>query len=71
MRQDGPDKATALVRDEIDDVLATLDVAHRQQLAVAVERTRFGRNGIYDVTVRRGTEIVAEFRGRSRMVGEV
>ncbi|MCX2953578.1 hydroxyphenylacetyl-CoA thioesterase PaaI [Lentzea sp. NEAU-D7] len=35
-------------------------------VAEAVERTRFGRSGIYDVTVRRGTEIVAEFRGRSR-----
>lgn len=34
--------------------------------AEAVERTRFGRSGIYDITVRRGTEIVAEFRGRSR-----
>jgi phenylacetic acid degradation protein PaaD len=36
--------------------------------AEAVERTRFGRNGIYDVTVRRGTDTVAEFRGRSRAV---
>src|SRR6185369_9140846 len=52
-------------------------------VAEAVERTRFGRNGIYDVTVyrgtrcadcqsrrcdkhSRGTEVVAEFRGRSR-----
>jgi len=38
-------------------------------VAEAVERTRFGRNGIYDVTVRRGTDTVAEFRGRSRTVG--
>jgi acyl-CoA thioesterase len=38
-------------------------------VAEAVERTRYGRNGIYDVTVRRGTEVVAEFRGRSRTVG--
>jgi acyl-CoA thioesterase len=37
--------------------------------ATAVERTSFGRNGIYDVTVRRGDEVVAEFRGRSRTVG--
>jgi len=37
-------------------------------VADAVERTRFGRNGIYDVTVRCGTDIVAEFRGRSRTV---
>ena len=35
-------------------------------LATAVERTRFGRSGIYDVTVRRGDEGIAEFRGRSR-----
>ncbi|SCG45374.1 hydroxyphenylacetyl-CoA thioesterase PaaI [Micromonospora halophytica] len=34
--------------------------------AHATERTRYGRSGIYDVTVRRGDEVVAEFRGRSR-----
>jgi phenylacetic acid degradation protein PaaD len=36
--------------------------------AVAQERHRAGRNGIYDVTVRRRTtgEVVAEFRGHSR-----
>lgn len=34
-------------------------------VATAVLRTEFGRNAIYDVTVRRGDEIVAEFRGRS------
>jgi acyl-CoA thioesterase len=38
-------------------------------IATAAERTRYGRSGIYDVTVRRGEEIVAEFRGRSRTVG--
>jgi acyl-CoA thioesterase len=37
--------------------------------ATAVERARYGRSGIYDVTVRRGEEIIAEFRGRSRAVG--
>jgi len=37
-------------------------------VAEAVERARFGRSGIYDVTVRRGDETVAEFRGRSRSV---
>lgn len=37
--------------------------------AEAVERYRNGRNGIYDVTVRRGDEVVAEFRGRSREIG--
>ncbi|MEU5790321.1 hydroxyphenylacetyl-CoA thioesterase PaaI [Micromonospora purpureochromogenes] len=34
--------------------------------ARATERTRYGRSGIYDVTVSRGDEVVAEFRGRSR-----
>ncbi|MFG3707143.1 hydroxyphenylacetyl-CoA thioesterase PaaI [Micromonospora sp. NPDC047670] len=35
--------------------------------AYATERTRYGRSGIYDVTVTRdGGEVVAEFRGRSR-----
>ncbi len=36
--------------------------------ATAAMRTRYGRNGIYDVTVQRGDEIIAEFRGRSRAV---
>jgi acyl-CoA thioesterase len=36
-------------------------------IASAVERSRSGRNGICDVTVRREDgELVAEFRGRSR-----
>jgi acyl-CoA thioesterase len=34
--------------------------------ARAVERVTYGRSGIYDVTVTRGTEVIAEFRGRSR-----
>lgn len=37
--------------------------------AEAVERFRAGRNGICDVTVRRGDEVVAEFRGTSREIG--
>jgi len=37
--------------------------------AVAVERASFGRNGIYDVTVRdSGDRVVAEFRGDSRVI---
>ncbi|KXO91541.1 Acyl-coenzyme A thioesterase PaaI (plasmid) [Tsukamurella tyrosinosolvens] len=36
--------------------------------ATAVERERFGRNGLYDVTVRRGDEVIAEFRGDSRTI---
>ncbi|TMR99335.1 hydroxyphenylacetyl-CoA thioesterase PaaI [Nonomuraea basaltis] len=38
-------------------------------VAEAAERTRYGRSGIYDITVRRPDgEVVAEFRGRSREV---
>jgi acyl-CoA thioesterase len=38
-------------------------------IAEAVERSRYGRAGLYDVTVRRadGT-IIAEFRGQSQMI---
>jgi acyl-CoA thioesterase len=36
--------------------------------AEATVRTRFGRSGVYDVTVRRGAEVIAEFRGRSQQV---
>ncbi|WP_188988377.1 hydroxyphenylacetyl-CoA thioesterase PaaI [Saccharopolyspora thermophila] len=35
-------------------------------IASAVERTRFGRSGIYDVSVHRGDDLIAEFRGHSR-----
>lgn len=38
-------------------------------IAHAEERTRFGRSGIYDVTVRRGDVVIAEFRGTSRTTG--
>jgi acyl-CoA thioesterase len=37
--------------------------------ATAAERVSYGRSGIYDVTVRRDGEVVAEFRGHSRTVG--
>ena len=36
--------------------------------ATAVERSREGRDGVYDVTVRRGQTVVAEFTGRSREI---
>lgn len=39
-------------------------------VATAEERTRFGRNGIYDVTVRRAGTVIAEFRGRSRVIAK-
>jgi acyl-CoA thioesterase len=38
--------------------------------ARATERTRFGRSGIYDVTVTRGEDVIAEFRGTSRTIGK-
>ncbi|CAM5576127.1 phenylacetic acid degradation protein PaaD [Streptomyces purpurascens] len=38
-------------------------------VARAEERTRFGRSGLYDVSVLRGDEVIAEFRGRSRTIG--
>jgi acyl-CoA thioesterase len=39
-------------------------------VADAEERTRFGRSGIYDVTVRREDGgVIAEFRGHSRTIG--
>jgi acyl-CoA thioesterase len=36
--------------------------------ATAAVRTSFGRSGVYDVTVRRGSEVIAEFRGRSHRI---
>jgi acyl-CoA thioesterase len=39
-------------------------------VAEARARARYGRNGIYDVTVTRSGQLVAEFRGRSHELGE-
>lgn len=36
--------------------------------AVAVERSRDGRDGVYDVEVRSGTGVVARFVGRSKEI---
>lgn len=62
---DGP--VTVAAGAEIDFVAP----AHLGDLLVAEaeERTRYGRNGIYDVTVRRDDVVIAEFRGRSRTIG--
>lgn len=39
-------------------------------VAEASERVRYGRSGVYDVSVRRADgHVVAEFRGRSRSLG--
>jgi acyl-CoA thioesterase len=54
-----------------DIVFAAPAAVGDELTAEAVERARFGRNGIYDVTVRRGDgELIAELRGRSRTTGE-
>jgi acyl-CoA thioesterase len=37
--------------------------------ATAVERSREGRDGVYDVTVTRADVVVAEFTGRSKEIG--
>jgi acyl-CoA thioesterase len=38
-------------------------------VATAVERSRTGRSGIYDITVARaGGDVIAEFRGQSRTI---
>ena len=41
---------------------------HDELRAEAVERTRNGRNGIYDVTVTGPAGVIAEFRGHSVVV---
>jgi len=41
---------------------------HDKLIAVALERWREGRSGIYDVTITRNDELIAEFRGHSRTV---
>jgi acyl-CoA thioesterase len=37
-------------------------------VAEAVERSRTGRDGVYEVTVRSGDTVVAEFTGRSKEI---
>jgi acyl-CoA thioesterase len=39
-------------------------------IAIAQERTLAGRNSIYDVTVTADGEVIAEFRGASRSLGQ-
>jgi acyl-CoA thioesterase len=40
-----------------------------QLVATAIERALDGRDGVYDVTVTVGDDVVAEFVGRSREIG--
>ncbi len=37
-------------------------------VAEALERSRAGRDGVYDITVRTGDTVVAEFVGRSKQI---
>ena len=54
-----------------DIVFAAPATAGDELIAVAAERARFGRNGIYDVTVRCADgKLIAEMRGRSRTSGD-
>ena len=51
------------------DVVFLRPTAEGDELeARARERSVSGRSGIYDVTVTRGGDVVAEFRGRSRTI---
>jgi acyl-CoA thioesterase len=58
-----------------DVVFVTPARAGDELVATAAERHRYGRSGVYDVTVRRAGEswdepVVAEFRGHSRATRE-
>jgi acyl-CoA thioesterase len=54
-----------------DIVFAAPATVGDELTAEVVERARFGRNGIFDVTVRRADgELIAEMRGRSRTTAE-
>lgn len=59
-----PGAVTVAASAEIVFVSATR--AGDRLTATAVERHRAGKSGIYDVTVRCGDRLVAEFRGLSR-----
>lgn len=60
---------SATVAAAADIVFVAPARAGDQLAAEARERARFGRSGVYDVTVRRGDGVVlAEFRGLSRVV---
>src|SRR5205807_6864276 len=74
------DTAFAFACNTYDDVtvaagadISFLEPVHKAEhlTATAVELSRRGRSGLYDVTVRtdEGT-VVAEFRGRSRSLGQ-
>ena len=52
------------------DIIFIAPVHRGDQLtARATERARWGRSGIYDITVSNDKGVVAEFRGNSRTIG--
>src|SRR5581483_6493201 len=62
------DEVTVAVGVDINFIASV--AAGTQLVADAVERSRRGRSGLYDVTVRTAAgELVAEFRGRCRSLG--
>jgi len=61
-----PGSVTVAAQAEIDFIAAVH--LGDELVATAVERVVFGRSGLYDITVTRGDEVVAEFRGRSRTI---
>jgi acyl-CoA thioesterase len=51
------------------DIVFVRPTAEGDELeARATERATSGRSGVYDVTVTRGGDVIAEFRGRSRVI---
>jgi len=57
---------TPTVAESCDIVFVRAARLGEELTAVATERTRYGRSGIYDVTVTCDGDVVAEFRGKSR-----
>ena len=54
---------------QVCEIVFTRPVSVGDELvATATERTRYGRSAVYDTTVTRGGEVVAEFRGHARVV---
>lgn len=53
------------------DIVFTVPAVLGDELtAEAVQRVRYGRSGVYDVTLTRGDgTVIAEYRGRSRSLG--
>lgn len=41
----------------------------KRLIATARETSRFGRSGIYDVEISQDDEVIAHFRGHSRLIG--